>query len=116
MAARADWQSRRPWWEVRRGKAALRDWDYDRGVQRLIELAESEDERVATMVALGIWERAFGKPKDYDPREDKPPVKIDLTRLTVEQLVLIRMLIDSGAIRPAPTEPDRTSEERGSGG
>jgi hypothetical protein len=78
---------------------------------RRAELAESKDERVATMVSLGIRDRAFGKPKDYDPREDRQPVRIDLTRLTPDQLAPLRIMIDSGAIRPAVLEVDEAGEK-----
>jgi hypothetical protein len=36
----------------------------------LIELMESSDERVATVACQAILDRAFGKPKDYDPATD----------------------------------------------
>src|SRR5712671_2057715 len=35
--------------------------------RRLIELIQSEDERVALMAAEKVFERAWGRPKDYDP-------------------------------------------------
>jgi hypothetical protein len=69
--------------------------------------------RTRTMVALRIWARAFGKPKEYDPREDRQPVRIDLTRLTLDQLALLRLMIESGAIRPAASEVDATHGEHG---
>lgn len=85
-------------------KAALRNWCCEDGVDRLIELANSRDERVAAIIVQGIWDRAFGKPKEYDPNEDAPRTVIDLSRLTGAQLAIIRTMIDSGAIRPAEEE------------
>ena len=43
-----------------------------RASARLIELMESSDERVAFMASKEVWERGFGKARDYDPREEKP--------------------------------------------
>ena len=40
--------------------------------RRLIELIQSEDERVALMVADKVFERAWGKAKDYDPDKEAP--------------------------------------------
>ena len=38
--------------------------------RRLIELMQSEDERVALMAADKVFERAWGRPKDYDPNAE----------------------------------------------
>ena len=38
--------------------------------RRLIELIQSEDERVALMAADKVFERAWGRPKDYDPNAE----------------------------------------------
>ena len=40
--------------------------------RRLIELIQSEDERVALMAADKVFERAWGKAKDYDPDKEAP--------------------------------------------
>jgi hypothetical protein len=40
--------------------------------RRLIELIQSEDERVALMAADKVFERAWGKPKEYDPNAEAP--------------------------------------------
>src|SRR5258708_4252165 len=40
--------------------------------RRLIELIQSEDERVALMAADKVFERAWGRPKDYDPNAEAP--------------------------------------------
>src|ERR1700722_1239832 len=62
-----------------------------RAAQRLIELMESDDERVALMAAAKVYERAWGRPRDYDPRtepdSDRP--KFDPRLLSPEQLDLV---------------------------
>src|SRR5712664_3979458 len=40
--------------------------------RRLIELIQSEDERVALMAADKVFERAWGRPRDYDPDKEAP--------------------------------------------
>jgi hypothetical protein len=40
--------------------------------RRLIELIQSEDERVALMAADKVFERAWGRPKEYDPNAEAP--------------------------------------------
>ena len=39
-------------------------------VRRLFELTQSEDERVAAVACNATLDRAFGKPKEYNPPED----------------------------------------------
>lgn len=41
-------------------------------IRRLIELMGSQDERVAAVACNAILDRAFGKPKDYEPEADDP--------------------------------------------
>jgi hypothetical protein len=38
----------------------------------LIELIQSEDERVALMAADKVFERAWGQPKEHDPNAEVP--------------------------------------------
>ena len=38
----------------------------------MIELIQSEDERVALMAADKVFERAWGRPKEYDPNAEAP--------------------------------------------
>jgi hypothetical protein len=56
--------------------------------RRLIELIQSEDERVALMVADKVFERASGKPKEYDPNAEsiKKPPPFDPSLYTTEEL------------------------------
>jgi hypothetical protein len=60
-------------------------------VRRLIELMASEDERVASVAANAILDRAFGKPRDYDPTAEgaSPKPSFDPRRYTAEQLAQI---------------------------
>jgi hypothetical protein len=60
-------------------------------VRRLIELMASEDERVASVAANAILDRAFGKPRDYDPTAEGASAKstFDPRRYSAEQLAQI---------------------------
>src|ERR1700719_4129918 len=40
--------------------------------RRLIELMQSEDERVALMAADKVFARAWGRPKEHDPDKEAP--------------------------------------------
>lgn len=56
--------------EFQRCRSLCRDASYD-AAQELIRLGlESEDERVRFMANSWVYERAWGKPKDYDPHAD----------------------------------------------
>ena len=67
---------------------ALREWHGERGAQRLIELAESEDHRVASVCTLAIWDRVVGKVKDKP--DESINKAIDWSKLTDEQRDLVR--------------------------
>ena len=56
--------------------------------RRLIELIQSEDERVALMAADKVFERAWGRPKEYDPNAEAPkkPPPFDPSLYTTEEL------------------------------
>src|SRR5260370_22060350 len=56
--------------------------------RRLIELIQSEDERVALMAADKVFERAWGKPKEYDPNAEAPkkPPPFDPSLYTTDEL------------------------------
>jgi hypothetical protein len=64
---------------------------------RLIELMHDDDTRVATIAANSVLERAFGKPKEYDPKAEEPEAEIiDPSGFTPKQreqiLRVLRML------------------------
>jgi hypothetical protein len=58
----------------------------------LIELIQSEDERVALMAADKIFERAWGRPKEYDPSAEGPKKAppFDPSLYTLEELKRMR--------------------------
>jgi hypothetical protein len=60
-------------------------------MQQLIELAKTgEDERVRSVCAMAVLDRAGVKPIDYDPAEEKTKrPKFDPSRYTVEELEII---------------------------
>ena len=55
-----------------------------RAIKRLIELMESDDERVAFTASKEVLDRAFGKPKP-DATDEKEPLQINILRFTKEQ-------------------------------
>jgi hypothetical protein len=60
--------------------------------RRLIEIALTDpDTRVAVVAGNSVLDRAFGKPRDYDPKEDKPPSMVDVSVLSVSEQ---RMMLD----------------------
>jgi hypothetical protein len=60
-------------------------------VRRLIELMASEDERVASVAANAILDRAFGRPREFDPASEdaRPKSTFDPRRYSAEQLAQI---------------------------
>jgi hypothetical protein len=55
-------------------------------MRRLIELMASEDERVASVACNAVLERAFGKPREYDPKEEEADApRFDFRRLSREE-------------------------------
>jgi len=53
---------------------------------------ESDDERVALMAADKVYERAWGKPKDYNPQDEPDPnkAKFDPRLLSPQQLEVVQ--------------------------
>lgn len=74
-----------------------------KSAEALATIAEDPQEDTARRIVAAdkVLTWAFGKPKDYDPSTDRPPMLLDLSRLSAAQLALVRHMIDSGAIRPA---------------
>ena len=59
---------------------------------KMVALMSSDDHRVAYMAASAVLERAWGKPKEFDPNsQSKPP--LDLSRLDPEALATLRRLL-----------------------
>ncbi len=62
-------------------------------MHKLITKMDSDDERVGLIATQSVLERAWGKPKEYDLSGEKPPIKVDVSRLTLpERKALLRML------------------------
>ena len=62
-------------------------------IERMRELAETtEDDRVQYMARTWLDEKAWGKARDYDPSEDRPPA-IDLLRMSPEDRQKLRELV-----------------------
>jgi hypothetical protein len=59
-----------------------------RSITRLIELRESADGQIATVVSKALWEISWGRPKDFDPKaeEGERRLPIDPSQFTVEEL------------------------------
>ena len=60
-----------------------------------------EDGRVVVVAAQTILTWTYGKPPDYDPREDKPPVTIDTSVLTKEERTVLLSALRKGLLRSA---------------
>ena len=69
-------------------------------MQCLISHLTDADGRIAVMAASLILERAFGKPKEQVPQEER--AQIDLTKLTNEELQILVGLVDSGRLTSVP--------------
>jgi hypothetical protein len=82
-------------------------------MRRLIELMRSEDERVSSVACNAVLERAFGKPKDYDPADEPKPKRdrLDTSKYTLEELKQIQaaLLLMAEDRREKPT--DRSEED-----
>ena len=74
----------------------------------MIELLRSDDDRVRLMAAREITERAWGRPKDFDPAAEKGDTKLafDPRAYSEEDLSIIeqslRLMLAGGS---APAEP-----------
>jgi hypothetical protein len=62
----------------------------------LIEIAQDtkEDTRNRIVAMSMLYDRAWGKPKEYDANSEKPASAIDVTRLTTEQRQKLRELLE----------------------
>ena len=64
------------------------------------DMAENpaEDGRVRAVAAQQVLTWAYGKPPDYDPREDKPGMRINTSVLTPEERKLLLSLLRRGLV------------------
>ena len=81
--------------------------------RRLIELIQSEDERVALMAADKVFERAWGKPKEYDPNAEAPkkPPPFDPSLYTTDELRQMQKVMKMIAVRQGLIPPDEEAVE-----
>jgi hypothetical protein len=76
-------------------------------MRKLIAKTDSNDDRVALVAMQAILDRAWGKPRDYDPKSAQAGgLRIDVGKLTSEQRQLLLAIIQSGAVRQATCDDD----------
>jgi hypothetical protein len=76
-------------------------------MQKLIALMSSDDERVASVAANGVLDRAWGKPKDYDPKEaTNSGLRFDIAALSPEERSVLLAIIRRGAVKQATGDDD----------
>lgn len=65
------------------------------GTRYLIEIASNADEDTRNrIVAMSmLFDRAWGKPKEFDPNAEKPAAAVDVSRLTADQRQQLRELL-----------------------
>ena len=74
-------------------------------MRKVIEKMDSNDDRVAFIAAQAILDRAWGKPKDYDPKEAQASgLRFDIDALTPEERAVLLAIIRRGAVRQAETD------------
>jgi hypothetical protein len=81
-------------------------------IKRLIQLLASEDERVASVAANAILERAFGKAREYDPnkeRVEQPP--FDPSKLSPDELHIVEAALRM-MLRASGTDDHRALDDR----
>jgi hypothetical protein len=80
---------------------------------KIYDLMHCGDERVEFMAASWIYERAWGKAREMDPKDlPRPHTVIDFSRLSAQQLEMLMEIVRSGAIRPAELQPDADDHAR----
>lgn len=62
--------------------------------RKMVALMDSEDPRVAYMATNTVLERAWGKPREFDPKAEREPSPLDVSRLTAEQRQQMRVLLE----------------------
>jgi hypothetical protein len=90
------------------------------GARALAEIIRDRDEngklretdgRVVAVVVQTLFTWGYGKPPDYDPREDKPPVTINLAVATTEEKRMLLDLLRRGLVTEA--DPEAAGEIEG---
>lgn len=76
-------------------------------MRKLILKTDAADESVAIVAMQAVLDRAWGKPRDYDPREAQSGgLRIDVSKLTHDQRALLLAIIQSDAVKPAGGDGD----------
>jgi hypothetical protein len=66
----------------------------------------NQDGRVVVVAAQTILTWGYGKPADYNPSDDKPPVVIDTSGLSAEERVVMLKLLRKGIVREQIQDPE----------
>lgn len=62
--------------------------------QTMVDLLKDPDPRVRGFAADKVMERAWGKPRDYDPKSEDPETQpIDPSQFTAKQRALVRQVL-----------------------
>jgi hypothetical protein len=78
--------------------------------RRLVELMYSDDDRVALMAAEKVMVWSWGKPPDYVPREDRPPLTINTSILTRAERAMLLLILRRGLLVPNEPGPDEAPQ------
>jgi hypothetical protein len=80
----------------------------------MVALMDSVDERVALMAADKVFERAWGKPREYNPEQEAEPLN-DLATLRTEALTQreVDAVAELASARLAAIEARLAREESG---
>ncbi len=76
--------------------------------RKLIQLMDDPDPRIALMAADKVYERAWGKAPDYDPKRDAeaPPLRFDPRAYSPEELeqleVALKLLLEGRTVVEKP--------------
>jgi hypothetical protein len=70
-------------------------------VNKLVELMQCDDERVAMLAAQKVLEWAWGAPQPYKPGSDDGRMVLDLKSLSRAELTTLGNMVSRGAVRPA---------------
>ena len=71
---------------------------------------------MASVAANSVLDRAWGKPKEFDPREvPTGGMRIDVAMLTAEQRSLLLAIVQSGAVKPVENGWNMIAVGRGTG-
>jgi hypothetical protein len=96
--------------EYQRCLRLCRDASYEAAEEIIRLRRESDDDRIRYMAATWIYERAWGKPKDYDPAAEPKPKRErrwDPSGYTLEELEQIQAALLLMAEDRSGREADR---------